>query len=413
MRVPLLVIAFASCSAPVTVPLDAAPQPVTAADLLRATSALTDIGPRSSGTPGEALARQIVVDALSETGLDVTEHSFVWSPWVPGEASVQVGDAFWSAEPLSPSPPTSGLTLSLARGGSEVSGQAALWFSDDASRAEQYLAGVAAGAQAMIRVTEDLDHDGTPLIEVGHTWSLASTPAVTVNRDVGAELEDLLGEPVTIEITSSTIPNHESRNVVARIPGATDDEVYVTAHYDSWHNSECAADNALGVGMLILLSEVFATTEPERSIVLLATTGEEQGLRGASAWVADHAPGLGARGELLVNLDIPWSSEGRYFCQSDHQEWMDAAINSAASVGLTAADAGAPWPASDHFVFQPHGVPVVWCTRQPDRHYHTEADTLDWIDMDEAFVAFTAQAQLIAQAAGVHFDSLPWEADSP
>ena len=373
---------------------------VDADDLYDRTLALTALGPRMSGTDGEIQARDAVEASFLDAGLVSNRHGFTWSPWQPGEAWVAVGEQTWPALPLSPSPSTDGLSVVLADGrGDDLTDAAALWFSDDGSRAEQYLLGVIGGAEAMIRVTEDLDHDGTPLTEVGHTWSLSDTPSVAVDRDVGAALSDHLGETVTIHIDSSLVVDHTSNNVLARLEGSTDDEVFVTAHYDSWHNSECAIDNALGVGMLLLLAEVFADSEPERSIIFMATVGEEQGLQGAAAWVDDNTEGLQSRGELVLNLDIPWSSEGRYSCQSEHQEWIDASIDAAEAEGLEARDGGAPWPASDHFVFQPHGVPVVWCTRQPDRHYHTESDTLDWVDMDEAFSAFRTQARILAEAA--------------
>lgn len=48
-----------------------------------------------------------------------------------------------------------------------------------------------------------------------------------------------------------------------------------------------AADNALGVGKLVALTEVFAkmNPKPRRSIVFMATTGEEYGDLGAEYWL--------------------------------------------------------------------------------------------------------------------------------
>ncbi len=92
----------------------------------------------------------------------------------------------------------------------------------------------------------------------------------------------------------------------------------------------------------------------------------------------------------MINLDIPWSDEGELRCYSDDDALAAAAIDALAAEGLTAEDAGPPWPSSDHFPFQTRGAAALWCTRQPYRRYHTDADIIDVIDMDAAAAVLRA-----------------------
>lgn len=112
-------------------------------------------------------------------------------------------------------------------------------------------------------------------------------------------------EPVPLDVHwSMTVRNqmtyNESQNVIARIPGAegNDETIIYTAHWDhfgiatpvdgdSIYNG--AVDNATGVAALMEIGRTYVASgfQPERSIVFLYVTAEEQGLLG-SAYYAEH-----------------------------------------------------------------------------------------------------------------------------
>lgn len=92
----------------------------------------------------------------------------------------------------------------------------------------------------------------------------------------------------------SQIREVQSRNVVAKLPGATTPDEYVvyTAHWDHLGKNDAltgdqifngALDNASGTATLLELAEAFTKLPqpPERSILFLAVTAEERGLLGA------------------------------------------------------------------------------------------------------------------------------------
>lgn len=378
--------------------------PLSAEALAAGTARLTDLGPRLVGTPAEEAALAEVLEMFAEAGLqEVTAEPFTYDAWQPGPAAITVGGVRWEAEPLSPSPATAGLEAVLRSSeAEELEGTVGIWSSEEGSRAEQFLAANAADVAAMIRVTEDLDHDGGPLVEVGHTFESVRLPALAVDRETGAALREHLGETVTVDLESTTLVDFTSSNVVGRIEGRTPSVVYVTAHYDSWHPSESAIDNALGVAVQVALAARLAEgPSPKRTVVFLATSAEEQGLQGAVAWARDHAEEIEASGDAVLNLDIPWAAEGTFWCNSTDAGTVELALEAAAELGLEARDGGSPSASSDHVPFQGRGLEATWLTRWPDRHYHTTQDLHGHLDWDEAALAAEVNWRVLAEVAGV------------
>ncbi len=388
-------------------PGDAVPGPgadavLEAPALFEASFALTSLGARQVATPEEEEARAWVERALRATGLGVSSEPFQMDAWRPGTATLEVGGEVLEVEALSPSPATE-VTLALRSPDEDFTGAAVLASDDDyPSRAEAFLMALGGGAAALIRVTEAVDHDGaTPLVEVGHLLEGATMPGVAVDHLTGLLLKERLGQSIAISIAPDVAVGHTSYNVAARRPGAGAGTIYVVAHYDSWHPSESAFDNALGVGALVQLAHrVALAPEPDEEIVFLATSGEEQGLQGALAWVDDHRDEVGPE-DLVIVLDVMWAGEGTYRAAASTDALRLEAIEAAAAEGLVAEDGGTPSFSSDHVPFVTAGASAIWLQRWPDRHYHTVADTLDNLDLDEAAAAMRANWRLLASHAGL------------
>ncbi|PRW63071.1 M28 family peptidase [Actinopolyspora mortivallis] len=91
-------------------------------------------------------------------------------------------------------------------------------------------------------------------------------------------------------------------NIVARMPG-TDPSgtVVLAAHYDSVPGSPGAADDGLGLGVLLETARALSTDgyAPRNDVMLLITDAEELGLLGAEAFVREHTEELGTT--VLLN----------------------------------------------------------------------------------------------------------------
>jgi hypothetical protein len=103
------------------------------------------------------------------------------------------------------------------------------------------------------------------------------------------------GSPVELEIDIAAqyhTGDLMSYNIVAELPGTdlADEIVMLGGHFDSWHSGTGATDNAVGCGVALEAVRILQATglKPRRTIRIALWTGEEQGLLGSKAYVAEH-----------------------------------------------------------------------------------------------------------------------------
>jgi hypothetical protein len=207
----------------------------------------------------------------------------------------------------------------------------------------------------------------------------------------------------------------ETSNVIGMIEGSDpqlkSEAVVYTAHYDAFGLDTDgtfypgASDNALGVGKLVALAEVFGrlTPRPRRSIIFFATTGEEYGDLGAEYWL-EHPTWPLARiaadinfdgsvietwGELAFLLDIGFDISDM------NQVVKDVAAASDLEIYPDPSPDEGFFYRSDHYAFIKKGIPAIFLIGGPamnpnvlfrramewqQTRYHTPADTIqpDW-----------------------------------
>src|SRR6185437_6147144 len=106
-------------------------------------------------------------------------------------------------------------------------------------------------------------------------------------------------------------------NVIGTITGSEmpDEWIIVSAHYDRWWNS--AQDNCAGIAVMLELARALkAGPRPRRSIMFLATGGEEAGIEASEQdWLAGSHAFVAAHPEILrrlvydFNIDLAgWTS---------------------------------------------------------------------------------------------------------
>jgi Zn-dependent M28 family amino/carboxypeptidase len=102
-------------------------------------------------------------------------------------------------------------------------------------------------------------------------------------------------------------------NLIGEIPGTDpalkDQVVMLGAHIDSWHTGVGATDNADGTTTMMEAMRILKAVgaRPRRTIRVAIWGGEEQGLLGSKAWVAQHLAGDAnrqARENLAVYFNI-------------------------------------------------------------------------------------------------------------
>lgn len=124
----------------------------------------------------------------------------------------------------------------------------------------------------------------------------AMLPAVVIPAEHYGRMARLLAKnlPVTIEadIKNTYNPNPAMFNVVGEIPGTdkADEVVMLGAHFDSWHASTGATDNAAGSAAMLEAMRILKQSgvRLRRTVRIGLWTGEEQGLIGSSQYVGAH-----------------------------------------------------------------------------------------------------------------------------
>ena len=142
---------------------------------------------------------------------------------------------------------------------------------------------------------------GTPTVPRGISPWKTDCPPIVPQLSVANEHYNRLvrlaqhGNPprMAVELSAEYLPAElKPANVIAEIPGTdrADEIVMLGAHLDSWHSGTGATDNATGCAVVMEAVRILKTLklEPRRTIRLALWTGEEQGLLGSKAYVAEH-----------------------------------------------------------------------------------------------------------------------------
>jgi hypothetical protein len=183
---------------------------------------------------------------------------------------------------------------------------------------------------------------------------------------------------------ASRTEEFSSAHVIARLPGADpslrEEYVLVVAHLDGLGRGEPvsgddiyngAIDNALGASLLLAGAQRLAAPgeRPPRSVLFLATTGEELGIVGSPYFVAHPTVPLDAI-VAAVNIDGPSQLTGpvrTILAMGAQNSTLGAAVERAASgLGLQVKAAAAPLNYSDHYPFVMKGIPALWLVQAED-----------------------------------------------
>jgi aminopeptidase YwaD len=210
---------------------------------------------------------------------------------------------------------------------------------------------------------------------------------------------------LSFEVRSSYAP-HVSRNVVGMIPGTerTDSTVILCAHYDhlgAFTDSlffPGANDNASGTAMLLALARFFVVHPVRTSLIVLATSGEEEGLVG-SRFYADHPLDNLQKTCYVLNFDVVASGDGGIMVVGG--EDYPAAFSRMSAI-CDSLHVHPLWkrpsvPNSDHYSFFRKGVESFFFYtlngKQPYHRFDDVAATLDWVPFVHVFDLATAFIQ--------------------
>jgi Zn-dependent M28 family amino/carboxypeptidase len=202
---------------------------------------------------------------------------------------------------------------------------------------------------------------------------------------------------VNVESTRATV-----NNVLAYLPGKTDEYIIIGAHYDhlGYGNVDSLApsqigkihpgadDNASGTAGVLELARLFAPMKGKlpRGILFCSFAGEELGLLGSAQWVQQPTLPLG-KAVAMINMDMI----GRI---KDEKVYVGGVGTGATFQSLLEAEKGKSpfqleysaggYGASDHTSFVTKKIPVLFFFSGLHTDYHKPSDTWEKIDAPDA-----------------------------
>lgn len=208
-------------------------------------------------------------------------------------------------------------------------------------------------------------------------------------------------------------------NLVAVIEGSDLKEEYIvlSAHYDhlgsdySGNIYNGADDNASGVSAVLEIARVLTLAKkagkgPRRSVVILLTAAEEDGLKGATHYVEDPIFPLEAT-KACINIDMLGRMGSSVSDSIIEHGYVDiySGVYKANDSLLACVQRVNEWQPnlkipttygynyrySDHYVFHNKGIPALMFTNGEHKDYHKISDDADKID----FKALTDRTKLV------------------
>jgi aminopeptidase YwaD len=229
---------------------------------------------------------------------------------------------------------------------------------------------------------------------------------------------------VDIETTHTTV-----NNVLAWLPGQTDDYIIIGAHYDHLGRGNIdslapsqvgqihpgADDNASGTAGVLELARLLAPQRGQlkRSILFMNFAGEELGLLGSAAWVKNPTRPLD-KAVAMINMDmIGRIKDGKVYIGgvgtgSTFKSILDQAKKNQAQKNQTQPDsaqalkieyAASGNAASDHTSFVTKKIPALFFFSGLHADYHKPSDTWDKINAPSAAHLLDLVADVVVQLA--------------
>jgi len=225
--------------------------------------------------------------------------------------------------------------------------------------------------------------------------------SVTVEegRWIQRQVEDGLDVRIRIETRSRAIEMTVD-NLIATLPGTSDQKVVLGAHFDSWDFGQGAIDNGVGIAQLFGTARLLKAHSPrnEHTVEFVWFNAEEWGLFGSRDYVERHDL---ERVRVMINLDMagrPIQANAMGF--EELIPLLDAYSARLGSWEFEKKTANKTWLGSDHHSFILKGVPTITFNApfapEDVRYYHDFGDSFEKIDR-EMLARATALAALLVR----------------
>lgn len=193
-----------------------------------------------------------------------------------------------------------------------------------------------------------------PLIEDGDF----DIPSIYMTEEEGSKLISKIGKVVFLESKSKRIPG-KGYNVIGKKGNNNSPKIVVSAHVDAKKGTPGAIDNATGVIVLLLLSDLLKDYNGNKLIEIVAFNGEDYyAVPGQMNYISTNKNNFN---NILLNINIDGAGYEEGLSAFSLFNLPDEILQPAKKVinkysGITE---GVQWPQGDHSIFLQFGVPAI------------------------------------------------------
>lgn len=181
-------------------------------------------------------------------------------------------------------------------------------------------------------------------------------------------------------------------NVICRLPGESDDEIIVGAHYDKVSAGTGTVDNWSGAALLPSLYQGLASIKRRHTFVFIAFTGEEEDLLGSDFFVHHMSHDEIARTRAMVNMDTLGLSFTKVWVHRADKDLLHVLLMVAASMKLPVGEVDVEEVGStDSESFADKHIPRITIhsvTQDTLRVLHSSADNLQALRPDDYYETY-------------------------
>ncbi|TAF56776.1 MAG: M28 family peptidase [Sphingobacteriia bacterium] len=382
--------------------------------------ATSTIGHRLTGSENGKKAEDYVYQLLKSYGFkDVRYQPFEVESWSRGTLSVRIGPLgqtgqTYKAVTLAHSPVKADVDLLLADMGNgleedymaapdKVKGKIALVYlgvlpgskpgTKSLHRSEKTALATKYGAKGIVIIntaTGGILLTGTASV----TGKLIPIPAVCIGKEDGMALKaQLAAQPHAAQISMTNFSGLiKARNIVASIKGSAlpKEKIVIGGHLDSWDLATGAIDNGIGSFAVIDMARCFQQLklQPARTVEFVLFMGEEEGLLGSRAYVAQSTKNKSIHQvRYMLNYDMTNDPKGYSTVTEDSRELFQQIGGLAQKIDTSFKNifrAGAGLH-SDHQPFMLQGIPTGGGTggslpNNAGPCYHADCDDFKLVD---------------------------------
>lgn len=374
------------------------------------------IGHRLTGSENGAKAEQYAYDLLKTYNLDVKFQPFEAESWSRGELTVKINNKHYKAVSLAHSPVKAEVTAEIVDAGNgleedykkintDIKGKIVLipiGLLPDAKpglrnlhRSEKTALATKYGAAGVIffnAASGGVLLTGTASV----TGKLIPIPAICIGNEDGLHLKEELKQKVASAYIrmNNFSGNVKARNVIATLKGKKlpKEKIVIGGHLDSWDLATGAIDNGIGSFSVIDIARTFSTLklQPERTIEFVLFMGEEEGLLGSKAYIAQALKDGSVKNiRYMLNLDMSNDPRGFNATSEDDRILFESIGNIAKAIDTSFKNTFSSGLGlhSDHQPFMLRGVPTGGVSghlsKEVLRCYHADCDAFDLVNENE------------------------------